>query len=171
MTASAQVSNRSVVRSGKVVPIPRDVRPVRPAALTRPRPPPPAPVPPIAPPVQRKQVASPVRGRALPLVAGGKEVERPSALRSGRGASLVVAATVTLVVVGNLGWLGQDANPRIPAETAVTGVGAGETLWDVARRMAPQSDQRAVVERIRQLNGIVGSAVEPGQQLQVPDGQ
>jgi hypothetical protein len=49
-------------------------------------------------------------------------------------------------------------------------VGAGETVWDVAQRVAPRSDQRAVVQRIRQLNGIVGSAVVPGQQLHVPDG-
>jgi len=44
-------------------------------------------------------------------------------------------------------------------------------VWDVAARVAPQSDQGAVVERIRQLNGLVGSAVNPGQQLQVPAGR
>ncbi|MGH3830056.1 MAG: LysM peptidoglycan-binding domain-containing protein [Pseudonocardiaceae bacterium] len=89
-------------------------------------------------------------------------------------ARVIAAAAVTLAVVGGLGligqgWSGQGASPGIPAETTVTRVGAGETVWDVARRVAPQSDQPAVVERIRQLNGIAGSAIIPGQQLQVPD--
>jgi hypothetical protein len=84
---------------------------------------------------------------------------------------VVAAALVTLAVVGGLGWVGQGARPGIPAERAVIRVGAGETLWDVARRVAPQSDQHAVVERIQQLNGMVGSAVAPGEQLQVPYGQ
>jgi hypothetical protein len=86
-------------------------------------------------------------------------------------ANVVAAAAVALAVVGGLGWIGQGASPGVPAETAVIRVGAGETVWDVARRVAPQSDQRAVVERIRQLNGLVGSAITPGQQLQVPDGR
>ncbi len=81
---------------------------------------------------------------------------------------VVAAATGTLAVAGGMNWTGHGANPGMPAETAVIQVGAGETVWDVARRVAPQSDQRAVVDRIRQLNGIVGSAVQPGQQLQVP---
>ena len=75
-----------------------------------------------------------------------------------------------LAVVGGLDWTGPQADPAIPAGTVQTRVGTGETIWDVAQRVAPRSDQRAVVQRIRQLNGIVGSAVVPGQQLQVPDG-
>jgi hypothetical protein len=82
-----------------------------------------------------------------------------------------VAATATLVVVSGLAWIGQGAHPGIPSETVIIQVGAGETLWDVAQRVAPQSDQRAVVDRIRQQNGIVGSAVQPAQLLQVPDGR
>lgn len=93
------------------------------------------------------------------------------AWRSGRTASLVAVVTMTLAVVGGLSWLGQPMDPGIPAHTAVVRVGAGETLWDVAARVAPQSDQRAVVERIRQLNGLMDSAVRPDQQLQVPDGR
>jgi hypothetical protein len=96
---------------------------------------------------------------------------RSPALRSGRVAKVVAAVAVTLAIVGGLGWLGQTASPGIPAETTVIRVGAGETVWDVARRVAPESDQRAVVERIRHLNGLIGSAIAPGQQLQVPHEQ
>ena len=83
----------------------------------------------------------------------------------------VAAAVVTLVVIGALGWLGHGRGAGIPVQTAVVRVGAGETLWDVAQRVAPESDPRAVVERIRQLNTMAGSAVQPGQQLRVPDGR
>ncbi|MGH3794427.1 MAG: LysM peptidoglycan-binding domain-containing protein [Pseudonocardiaceae bacterium] len=94
-----------------------------------------------------------------------------------RPAQLIAAVAVTLAVVGALDLLGQTASTEVPArtavpaETAVVRVGAGETVWDVARRVAPESDPRAVVDQIRQLNRMVGSAVEPGEQLQVPDGR
>jgi hypothetical protein len=143
MTAPARLTKSPAAPGEKVVP--RDARPARLAVLTRPLPAPPAPpvpAPPLAPPVRRHRVAS-----------------------------VVAAAAVTLALVGGLSWIGQGASPGIPAQTAVVRVGAGETVWDVAWRVAPRSDQRAVVERIRQLNGIVGSAIEPGQQLQVPDGR
>ncbi|MBV9140266.1 MAG: LysM peptidoglycan-binding domain-containing protein [Pseudonocardiales bacterium] len=101
-------------------------------------------------------------------VMGGVAAARSLPLRSGRVARVVAAVVVTLAIVGGLGWLGQTTSPGIPAETTVIRVGAGETVWDVARRVAPESDQRAVVERIRHLNGLIGSAIAPGQQLQVP---
>ncbi|MGH3899118.1 MAG: LysM peptidoglycan-binding domain-containing protein [Pseudonocardiaceae bacterium] len=84
---------------------------------------------------------------------------------------LAAAVTVALAAVGGLGWIGQAPGPGIPSQTVLVRVGAGETVWDVAQRVAPKSDQRAVVERIRQLNGMADSAIQPGQQLQVPDGR
>jgi LysM domain len=169
MTAPAQLGNRPAAGSGKIVS--RDARLVRSAALTRPLPAPPAPVPPLAPPVQGQHVVVPAQQRVLTPAVGGAEAARPPALRSGRVARLVATVTVTLAVVSGLSWIGMAPSPEIPPETAVVRVGAGETLWDVARRVAPQSDQRAVVEQIRLLNGIVDTAVQPGQQLRVPDGR
>lgn len=169
MTAPARLSSSPAARSVKVVPSgPTPVRrlPARVLALTAP----PAPVPPSAPTLRNRQVRC-VAPRPLVPTQRGMTATRPSALRSGRLANVVAAATVTVAIVGGLGWIGQDATPGIPVKTAVTRVGGGETLWDVARRVAPQADQDAVVHRIRQLNGIVGSAIEPGQPLQVPDGR
>jgi hypothetical protein len=169
MTAPARLSSSPAARSVKVVPSgPTPVRrlPARVLALTAP----PAPVPPSAPTLRNRQVRC-VAPRPLVPTQRGMTATRPSALRSGRLANVVAAATVTVAIVGGLGWIGQDAAPGIPVKTAVTRVGGGETLWDVARRVAPQADQNAVVYRIRQLNGIVGSAIEPGQPLQVPDGR
>jgi hypothetical protein len=98
---------------------------------------------------------------------------RSPAGRYGQVMSVVVAAAVTLAVIAGLSWIGQGTSPgpSVPGRTVVVQVGAGETVWDVAQRVAPRFDERAVVERIRQLNGLAGSAVEPGQQLRVPDGR
>lgn len=173
MTASTQLGNRLVAASGpaareKVVP--GGVRPVRSAAPTRLRPAPPAPVPPAAPTVPERSTPAPAH-RKMPARRAVDAGVSHSPVRSGRVANLIAAVTVTLAVVSGLSWLGQAADPGIPERTAVVRVGAGETVWDVAARVAPRSDQRAVVERIRQLNGMMGTEVRPDQQLRVPDGR
>lgn len=170
MTAPARLSSPPAARSAKVVS--DDARPVRRlAALTPALPAPPVPVPPSAPPVRGRQVGGVAHRRISGPTQRELAAARVPASRSGRLASVVAAATVTAALVGGLGWIGQGASLRIPPQTVVIRVGGGETLWDVARRVAPQSDQRAVVHRIRDLNGIVGSAIEPGQRLQVPEGR
>lgn len=173
MTAPApitatQLSNQPVARDPEVGPA--SARPMRRETLTRSLSAPPAPVLPVAPPV-RGYSAPAVRRQLRRAMVDRAEVARARAPRPGRGVRLAAAASVTLAVVGGLGWIGQPSDPGVPAQTAVIRVGAGETVWDVAQRVAPKSDQREVVERIRQLNGLAGSAIQPGQQLQVPDGQ
>jgi len=95
-----------------------------------------------------------------------------------RAVQAVIAGVVTLTVVCGLAVLGQVAASgpavsftAVPAATAVVQVGAGETVWDVARRVAPDAATPAVVQRIRELNGMAGSELRPGQQLTVPDGR
>jgi hypothetical protein len=90
----------------------------------------------------------------------------------------VIAGVVTLTVVCGLAVLGQAAASgpavpftTVPAATAVVQVGAGETVWDVARRVAPDAATPAVVQRIRELNGMAGSELRPGERLTVPDGR
>ncbi|MCA1820764.1 MAG: LysM peptidoglycan-binding domain-containing protein [Pseudonocardia sp.] len=85
--------------------------------------------------------------------------------------ALSATVIVTLSVVAGLSWLGQSTDPAIPGRTTVVRVGAGETVWDVAARVAPRSDPRGVVERIVQLNGLRDVELVPDQQLQVPDGR
>ena len=173
MTASAQLGNRlaaidGAAGGGQV--LSRGTKQVG-SVARRPFPAPPAPAPPVAPTVRRHQVTSPPQRQVLAPVADVAEAVYPSVVRSDRAGNLVVAVMVTMVLVGGLGWLGQARDPGLPAHTAIVRVGAGETVWDVAARVAPEADRRAVVERIRQLNGLVGSAVTPGQQLQVPAGR
>lgn len=183
MTAPAQVSNRSAARDsardskrdselGPAVSGPAGVKPPCETTPTRSLPAPPPPVLPLAPPARRPLVRLGRReclGLRLHVGCGapGARIPAPRLIGVVR---LAATAAVTLAVVGGMGWIGQAASPGAPAETTVTRVGAGETVWDVAQRVAPKSDQRAVVERIRQLNGMANSAIAPGQQLQVPNG-
>ncbi len=174
MMAPAQLGNRPVAAgktAGVEQVVTRSTRLVRLTARTRSLPAPPVPVPPAVPAVRRQQVTAPAHRRMRASAVRPAKPVRSPALRSARVASLVAAVMVTLAVVGGLSWLGQAASPGVPAHTAVIRVGAGETVWDVAARVAPRSDQRGVVERIRQLNRMVDSAIQPGQQLQVPDGR
>ena len=79
---------------------------------------------------------------------------------------LAVASVACAVVVG-LGALAGSVEPSVPATTKVVRVLPGESLWELAGRVAPSSDASAVVERIQELNGIEG-ALQPGQPLTVP---
>lgn len=55
-----------------------------------------------------------------------------------------------------------------PATASVV-VQQGETLWEIAKRVAPQADPRATVSIIKELNGLSGRAsVKAGQELTVP---
>jgi predicted Zn-dependent protease len=80
---------------------------------------------------------------------------------------LAVAAAVCLAVVG-LGMLAGAGESSVPQRTTVVRVEPGESLWELAGRVAPGSDASAVVDRIRELNGGLGSGVTPGQPLTVP---
>jgi LysM domain len=166
MTSSAQLGNGLVAanesaRAAKATT--SSITPVRGAVGTRRGPTPPAPVPPVLlPPTASAPQGSPV---ATPVPA------HPSMSRASRAGKLAAAGTVTLIVIAGLGWLGQRPDPAIPQRTAVVRVGAGETIWDVAARVAPQSAPRAVVDRIRKLNDLADTEVAPDQQLRVPDGR
>lgn len=79
---------------------------------------------------------------------------------------LAVASVACAAVVG-LGSLGEAVAPTVPSTTKVVRVQPGESLWELAGRVAPDADTAAVVDRIRELNGVEG-AVHPGQPLTVP---
>ncbi|GLZ45206.1 hypothetical protein Acsp06_13910 [Actinomycetospora sp. NBRC 106375] len=123
----------------------------------------PAALPPVRPRVAGGGAHAPV---AAPAVAP------PAVLRRRRVAAVVVLGVLLGVLVGVLvGLVVPDAaapTTPVPAGTSVAVVGAGESLDDVAGRVAPGADTEAVVTRIRELNGLEGSAVVPGRPLVVP---
>jgi LysM repeat protein len=44
----------------------------------------------------------------------------------------------------------------------------GQTLWQIALRVAPRDDPRDTVDRIRSLNDLATTTVLPGQRIVVP---
>lgn len=85
------------------------------------------------------------------------------------GWTVILGAVVFLCVLG-LGLLA-NAMPTtapVPEATTVLWVRGGESLWEVAQRAAPDADRDAVIDRIRELNGLGDPLVRPGQPLLVP---
>ncbi|HKS48679.1 MAG TPA: LysM peptidoglycan-binding domain-containing protein [Amycolatopsis sp.] len=83
---------------------------------------------------------------------------------------LAAAAVAVGLIITGLGVFADGMSRAVPERTATASVGQGQTLWDLARQYAPDSDPAAVVARIRQLNGLGDAAVVPGQPLTVPAG-
>ncbi|MCK2243225.1 MULTISPECIES: hypothetical protein [unclassified Crossiella] len=86
---------------------------------------------------------------------------------------VVLVALVTALAVLGLGLLaelrmGGDTAP-LPAKTMLTQLGAGETLTDLARRVAPGRSTAEVVARIHELNSSLSNGPHAGQPLWVPD--
>ncbi len=90
---------------------------------------------------------------------------------TGRGRLVLVVALLALTF-GVLTLLGAPAAStsrvrHVPARTVV--VKPGQTLWDIARAVAPQSDPRDEIAKIVDLNSLGGSgAIRPGQPLDIP---
>ncbi|MCA1186070.1 MULTISPECIES: LysM peptidoglycan-binding domain-containing protein [unclassified Saccharopolyspora] len=82
-----------------------------------------------------------------------------------------LAAVGACAFIGVLlfGLLALDSGARpVPDATAVVRVAEGDTLWSMAARFAPDSDQGAVVDRIVELNRLDPAAPALGGALVVP---
>ena len=98
---------------------------------------------------------------------------------------VTLATTVGLAVVAGLitAWLGLVAHfgqvlndapagsaAHVPDRLAVVRVETGESLQDLAHRVAPDAPVRQVAERIRELNELPSPGVTAGQTLIAPVG-
>jgi hypothetical protein len=83
----------------------------------------------------------------------------------------VLVAVCAAAVVGALGLLSAGAREsRVPSVTARVQVHAGESLWQVARRVAPSADPGAVAARIVELNHLGSPSVAGGSVVLSPIG-
>lgn len=122
---------------------------------------------------------TPVRPTVAPLRYRGTGIAMSHAPHTRRPVS--TAVTISLAVLAALItlWLGSLANfsgeraaapAPTPDELAVVQVQAGETLQQLAGRVAPGASAVQVAERIRDLNKLDSSAVNAGQTLIAPIG-
>ncbi|MDO2970438.1 LysM peptidoglycan-binding domain-containing protein [Mycobacteroides abscessus] len=95
---------------------------------------------------------------------------RPVSLK----ATIVVAvgaavATMWLLMLGQVSAAG-IGGAGVPDRLAVVQVAPGETLADVASRVAPEAPRSAMVSKIRELNELDSATVQAGQTLVSPVG-
>ncbi len=55
-----------------------------------------------------------------------------------------------------------------PVETKTVVVGQGDTLWQIASKVAGPGETREMVYRIKELNALPSSTIHSGQELAVP---
>ena len=131
----------------------------------------------------RSRRPGPIRPAGAPLRYHGTGVALSTA--SHRRRPVKVATTVGLALGAGLItlWLGlvaqlggivnggsADTPAQLPNRLAVVRVEPGESLQDVAARVAPGAPARQVADRIRQLNALDSSTVTSGQTLIAPVG-
>lgn len=83
-------------------------------------------------------------------------------------ALLAALVVMSLDVLSSGRALAEAAPPTVPVSTATAVVAQGDSLWSIAQSVAPAADPRAVVEDIRELNGLRSNLIQPGQVLLVP---
>lgn len=92
--------------------------------------------------------------------------------RRGKAVLATVLSIPAVVVIGMMATAGgpavASAEQGATTEFAYVTVSAGESLWDVAERVAPSQDPRDVIADIERLNGLVGSGVAAGESLAIP---
>jgi Tfp pilus assembly protein FimV len=108
-----------------------------------------------APGVQPRPPARPAPARSAPA--------RVRVRRTRLLALLLVAASLLMVAPG----LARGDGPERPVARVTYTVQAGDTLWVIARRAAPERDPREVVDELIRDNRLQGQ-LHPGQQLSLP---
>ena len=100
--------------------------------------------------------------------AGRAEIGRTRLTRRGR--VLVRALAIVLVVAVFLlvaPGLARGDGPDRPAPRVTYVVEPGDTLWSIARRVAPGQDPRPVVDGLIEANDLDGG-LQAGQELSIP---
>ena len=81
-------------------------------------------------------------------------------------ARLAVVVALLLGILLVVPGLARGAGPERPAASVTYTVEQGDTLWSIARRLAPGRDPRPVVDRLIEVNHLQGG-LQAGQQLTV----
>lgn len=84
-------------------------------------------------------------------------------------ALLAAGITVWLAMVAQFG-ASIEPNSSVPSQLAVVRVQSGESIQQVAHRVAPDAPEAAVVDQIRELNKLPSVSLDAGQTLIAPIG-
>lgn len=98
---------------------------------------------------------------------------RPAALRLTRRGRLVVVVLFLAALLAG-GVLFGSTSTRATGEAGAPRdyqylvVQPGQTLWGIAKDVAPNEDPRATIEAIRRLNALSDGGIEAGQRIALP---
>jgi nucleoid-associated protein YgaU len=95
---------------------------------------------------------------ALRLTARGRRLALSLAVAGGVGLAALLHGVLAGDGAGGL---------HLAGETSVV-VRPGDTLWSIASSVAGEGDVRVVVQEIREVNGLHGSGIVPGEVLRLP---
>ncbi|MFJ6001996.1 LysM peptidoglycan-binding domain-containing protein [Arthrobacter sp. NPDC092385] len=105
---------------------------------------------------------------------GQRSTQRPLTLTR-RGRLLLVGLPIALgvaalILLGAFLTSQAQAGESAPttSQTLEVSIAAGESLWDLAVRYAPERDPRDVVAEMVELNNLGTSIVQAGQRISVP---
>ena len=123
-----------------------------------------------------RTVSAPAKGAPAqrPAPRPAQRSARPAAVHLTTRGYLAVLVLLVLVVLGAFA-IGRAASSHAteqvgspgPAPTQRT-VQQGDTLWSIAREVAPDRDPRDVVAQIRRLNHLSSASVQAGRQILLP---
>ena len=88
--------------------------------------------------------------------------------RRGRVTAFVASLAALLAVVVGAGQMADASNEASTVQSSSVVVQSGETLWGIAKDVAPGHDPRMVISQIRDLNDLGTRSIVPGQTLVVP---
>ena len=109
-----------------------------------------------------QQVEQPIGALPHRVVDSEPEIE---GYRLGRWARLALTLTVVAAAAVVIGLLAAGPEPQVLVDVTV---GPGDSLWSIASETAPTRDPRAVIEEIREINGVTSDVLPIGVVLRVP---
>ncbi len=96
---------------------------------------------------------------------------RPHLRMTRRGRAVLLGLVATPVVIAALAFginAGDASGTRSSTPLAKITVVGGETLWSVAKQLAPTADPRDVISDIMAVNRLSTADIYPGEQLAIP---
>jgi hypothetical protein len=95
------------------------------------------------------------------------EAARMRLTSRGRAVARTLASVLVVAVLLVAPGLARGVGPDRPAPRVTYVVQPGDTLWSIARRVAPGQDPRPVVDRLIEANDVRGG-LQTGQELSIP---
>lgn len=111
-------------------------------------------------------------GYTAPVYAVRASAPRAGRLRmTRRGRAVLLAMITTPLVIAALAF-GLNAGGATATDSSTPlksiTVSSGESLWQVALKVAPNTDPRDVIADIMSLNNLTSADLQPGQKLDIP---